>query len=151
MREATGGAYLIYVALFFIGAVMLLFVSALSYNRSFKIKNHIIEIIESHGKFDKIDPDNQTTAEKAIMDYLRDVGYFVNSSYSGNGCPKYNGVSAVEKADSDSYEYCIYMYKNPDTKKVYYKVVTYAYFNFPVIDNLFRFKITGETKLMNEG
>lgn len=149
MREATGGAYLMYIAIFFIGAVMIMFVSALSYNRSFKVKNHIIEVIEEYGKFEASDEKN--SAEGKIIEYLKTVGYFVKSSYGGDGCPKLDGKKAVAKSIQDTFEYCVYDYYNDDNSKVYYKVVTYAYFNFPVIDNLFRYKIYGETKLMDNG
>lgn len=146
MREATGGAYLLYIAIFFISAVMIMFVSALSYNKAFRVKNHIIEIIEEYGKFEASLENG--SAEKEIIDYLGAVGYSINPKYKGNGCKTYDS-NAVKKDDSDTYEYCIYEYINTTTNKVYYKVVTYAYFNFPVIDNIFRYKVYGETKLMD--
>lgn len=141
MRESIGGAYLLYIAIFFIGAVMIIFVSVFSYNRSFKVKNRIIEIIESHGEFDASNANN--SAEKEIMDYLGEVGYWVKPGYN---CPDVGGVSAVAKHSSDTYEYCIYKYTS--NSKTYYKVITYSYFNFPIIDSTFRFTISGETKLL---
>ena len=39
MRESVGGAYLLYIAIFFIIAVLLMFASALSYSRAYKVKN----------------------------------------------------------------------------------------------------------------
>ena len=142
MRESTGGAYLLIIALFFISAVMIMFVSALSYNKSFKVKNRIIEIIESHESYSK-----DSAAEKEIIEYLKDINYNTNPKKQTDYCPPINGKDAIMKNSSDTFEYCVYRFSS-GANKSYYKVVTYSYFKFPIIDSLFKYTIYGETRLM---
>ena len=143
MRESVGGSFLLYICIFFILAVMIMFVSVLSYNKAFKVKNRIIEIIEAHGSFFASNDDG--SAEKDIIDFLKSVGY--NVGYDKNfKCKELKNATIVKKHDSDKFEYCVYEYAVD--KKKYYKVVTYAYFKFPIIDSVFKYEIRGETKLM---
>ena len=142
MRESVGGAYLLYIAIFFISAVLIIFVSTLSYNKAFKAKNRIIEIIEEHGNFDISDSDDST--ENEIINYLIESGYVISKNTFN--CPSINGVNALDKSEKDKFEYCVYEY-NSNGKK-YYKVATYAYFKFPIINSAFKYTVYGETKLI---
>ncbi len=138
MREATGNALLVGMVTSMIAIIMIFFVGSLSYSKSYRIKNYIINIIEKNRGWS--DSNAQT-----VNDYLKKVGYNMKS---GNVCPSMNDHSCtLLNSNTSGYDYCIYQCK--DGGFDFYRVVTYMKFDFPVINNTLKFKVQGETKTFN--
>ncbi len=147
MREGIGGIWLTQLIILF----MLIFVAflalSLNYTKAFKIKNELLTIIEK--KEGLTSGDNGSIA--IINNYLKSNGYFVTKT-----CPEGSyGVSnldnqAVEPAvgNNKPYYYCVTKVKSPSSNnpnKVYYQVNIFFYFNLPVIGDVFKFNVSGNT------
>ena len=127
MRSAIGNSLLMSLVVIFVSAVMLLFVSVLSYSKAYRVKNGIIEIIEKNDGFTKTDADGNNVTEIEINDFLHKSGYRIGTS----DCTKVlqdKGVNEIMQINS-GYNYCVG--KNSTGEKgSYYTVITYVEFNF---------------------
>ena len=45
MKASIGGSMLLYIVLFFVSVVILFFVGIISYNKAYRVKNRIVNII----------------------------------------------------------------------------------------------------------
>ena len=170
MRSAIGNSLLLKFALIFIGLVILFFIGILSYSKAYRVKNRIIEIIEQSGNYDEI-------IVQEINDELDNMGYYMvrdtsfcpveygvnlnENSYKENideSNNDLNGTSNEEDTEDEgvnlnetpyggyTYRYCIY--KINSNEGYYYKVITYAHFDFPIINEGINIKVLGETKIL---
>ena len=132
MREAIGGALLIKLVMFFIVIYVCFLAIAINYSITFRVKNQIINLIESYEGYD--------LAKNSIDDYIADVGYYRSS------------VGTVEIGTGECKSgYCIEEIPvNRDGTKVgtYYKVTTYVTFDFPIIGQISNFPVSGETRVI---
>lgn len=133
MKDAFGGAYMIYVFIGFV-AIFIIFISLiLKYGQAFKVKNEIINIIEEYeGSIV-----SASTSEEIAK-------YIDNSTYRPQlrveDYKPYNGVCNSE------YAYC---YVAHDSKKgTYYTVYTFIDWNFPFFNISGVWTIKGETRLL---
>ncbi|MFI3307327.1 MAG: hypothetical protein R3Y21_02045 [Mycoplasmatota bacterium] len=141
MREAIANASIFNIMMVFIGVIIALLVGSLSYTKAFKVKNGIIEFIENT---DSGYSANQSTVEEQIESFLIDIGYRVNSN-GINNCPTVSGATNGGAAlnPNSNYQYCIYGFES--SRGMYYKVVAYMYFDFPIISSLLTIPVSGET------
>lgn len=144
MREAIGGTWVMQLVIIF----MLIFVAflalSLNYSKAFQMKNEMLSIIE---KYEGVNDKSITI----INNYLSKNGYNVK-----NSCPRNsygvkdlsnNSGSKVNNNNKDYY-YCIQKIKSPSekhSKKAFYRVNISFYFNLPVIGDIFKFTIEGNT------
>lgn len=133
MREATGNALLIGIVSSIIGLIMIFFVGSISYSKAYRVKNYIVNIIEEDRGW------NNTN----IDDYLKDVGYPIRKGE--NRCPGSDNKCTLLSDNNSGYDYCVYECRETETKN-YFKVITFMKFDFPVVRNIIRFNVTGETK-----
>ena len=98
MRSAIGNSLLLSVVIIIASAVMLLFVSILSYSKAYRVKNRIIEIIERHGYFE------DDTVKNEISSYLKDVGYQLGECEEAD---KPEVEQYFSKQDTKGYKYCV--------------------------------------------
>lgn len=139
MREATGNALLTMMMTSIIAIIMIFFVGSISYSKSYRIKNYIINQIEENGKWN-----NELEGE--LDQYFKEVGY--NIKRNNSICPVLNDNNCDKNnLYRGSYEACIYECGNNNK---YYKVITYMKFDFPVIGNSLKLKVQGETKPFND-
>ena len=155
MRESIGGAWIYALVLGFV----LLFTSfislAISYNKVFKVKNEVLSIIE---KYNGVNDKNVDI----IANYLKTSGY----SIKGINGTKCSSLGEEEDTDFGSASTTGYKYFGDFTKKVniaddktmcikriqrernvyIYDVVLFYDFNIPVIGDIFKFKITGQSQ-----
>jgi hypothetical protein len=144
MREAVGHAYILGTVITFMAIFIIIFASSIGYTSAFKARNRIISIIERDAdtmpkeKFDmkKVVPD--------IDKVLGEIGYQVTGNYGYQTCDnKHGGIAINERSN---YRYCLYQHTTP--KGIYYSVVAYMYFEFPIIGTNIEIPIYGETKLL---
>ncbi len=149
MRESIGGTWLTGIVIVF----MLIFVAflalSINYTKAFQMKNDILTMIEKREGF----TDGENGSIKLINNYLSSNGYHTRSRCEAGsyGVTDLNSVSSEYVSDSSSkqYYYCVKKIGakvSENSKKVYYKVNIYFYFNLPVIGDIFKFNIDGTTK-----
>ena len=140
MREAIGNSYIYGIIITFIGIIFLILIGSLSYSKAFKIKNRIIEIIETNESYD----DNIVRTE--IDNYLKSVGYVVTKTSSSGKCSDINGVKAINTIKN--YDYCIYRFNT--VKGPYYHVTVFISFEIPIVSSYLRIPVSGETRIIYE-
>lgn len=157
MKEAIANVGVFNLIIIFTIILLSFFIGSLSYSKAYKVKNRIINEIELDGGF------NDDTAIM-IDNYITDVGYRAESDVN---CSDINGAKSIDT--KSRYQYCLYKYEFkvvsgdkisyvsgdeasyvPEDKiskiVVYYKAITYMYFDVPIIDGLIKIPISGETK-----
>lgn len=150
MREAIGSSLLLYIVIFFIGVVMLFFISMLSYSKAYRVKNRIINIVEEYD-FANFDTDEVVRRKlfEEINSDLISIGYSSSnnkdctsdSSY-GNACVDLN----VPANGGGVHDFCIC--KINASNGYYFEVITYTQFKFPVIENVIASAVHGESKIL---
>ena len=142
MREATGGALLVNIILTFIIIFLALLATSVNYSKAFKVNNRIVNLIEKNQTYN-------SSTKNAIGKYLKNVGYIVTTSQNFCEREKSRFVPDVRRATSIysdiGYRYCVYQVED-SYNKIYYKVVTYMYFDIPVLNEIIKIPVTGETR-----
>ena len=147
MREWIGGAWLVGIVITFVVLFTSYLALSVNYSKAFKVKNEIISLIEENeGLTDK-------TQEK-IVKYLNSTGYYVygpcgkiDEDYLDGAV---NGkLTGYEKqGNADKYKYCVYerSVEGDTLNRKYYRVTVFFKFDIPILDNMFTFPVTGESK-----
>lgn len=146
MRESIGGAWILGIVVVFIVLFTSYLALSVNYSKAFKVKNKIISLIEQN---EGLSDDTQ----KQINDYLNSVGYFVYGTCEYEDDVDFSDtnktVTGYEKhANTDKYKYCVSTRENNNSvlEQKYYRVTVFFKFDLPIIDSLFTFPVTGETK-----
>ncbi len=146
MKEAIANANVFNLMIVFIVILMAFFVGSLGYSKAFKVKDFIINEIEREEEY------NDSMGEE-IDKTLSEIGYRVsksdinrcesvkNTEFAGN----LKGVDVVNK--NSKYEYCVFKIStNSGARSSYrYRVIAYMYFDIPIINNLLKIPVKGET------
>lgn len=132
MKEAIGTSMVFTLIMVFVGIFIVLFVSAISYSKVFKVRNRIIEIIEKHDGFNE-------AAKNEIDENLSAIGYRIVKKK----CPDNNGVQGTQESD---YYYCLYEYST--SRGQYYGVTVFIQFDIPLIGNFINIPVYGETRIL---
>ena len=156
MRESIGATWIFSICLTFIVIFTAYLAISVNYAKAFRIKNHIINMIEENEGF-------RDNSQQRISDYLVSQGYIARGE-----CPEVIRSEDGEEADwgsplcINSYgdaadglcNACIYRLTVGRTEdglnacRSYYKVVTFFNFDLPVINVLTQFKVKGDSKLV---
>lgn len=162
MRDAFGGAFMIKLFLIFIFVYICLTAMALNYAKAFKVKNSVIEYLESN---EITDITNINAEDLMTMDE-----FFYKELVGKRG---YN-VSHYNVCENITYDTLKSKYCHPsgivieqtgtasNTEGVYYTVSTYMSWGIPFLNNLLKlggnnkeentvtglWKISGETRLI---
>ncbi len=154
MREAIGTSYVVNFIITFFILFILVFLATLSYTKAFKVKNKIVDVIEEY-EGDVVDTSSQLKSEPQsdINNKLGQIGYRVsdkktckkNGRYEGNA---FDNVKEISKNGTSNYHYCIYQVDTGKGK--YYGVVTYIYFDIPIVGSTVEIPVYGETKTFTE-
>lgn len=141
MRDAFGGIVNISFIVVFMVIVNGYLAFSASYNKAFRYKNKIINIIEQNEGFDEV-------AKKKIHEYRLSLGYSLDAEI------KVDGATDCIKDDG----YC-YKKESPDNgtgelQKEYYTVVTAVNIDIPILNkfipNMHIFQINGTTKTITK-
>ena len=152
MRESIGAISLLNFIIFFILLVFAFLMGTFSYYKAYRVNNAIVSAIEKYEGFNKY-------SQEEINQKLNGLGY-QRVSFS---CPTERGDGKLIDIKGDvvgdstarGYEgYCVYVYNgDSSTKKatdVYdsYEVVTIITFQFPVIQDLLKLRVSARTGLI---
>lgn len=158
MREAIGNSFVLYFIITFIVLFMLIFVGMSTYNKAFKVKNKITDIIEHYdGDIESNDRLSGSIQDK-IIEKLGAIGYKIDRRSDCEAVKRFNGADGgakgtiIRKSKDDGFRYCIYRFttkkgtaSKPQILKRY-AVVAYAYLEIPIIGAKLDFPVYGETK-----
>ena len=160
MKESIGGVSLFNLVIFFV----LLFAGyisySLNYTKAYNVKNELVNIIKNQGgvctSSSSSESNNCHNFAVQINDYFSDVSY-----HSQGNCPsgwvgyKRNGELAT---DGQNVAFCVKGIKrttgaisNSELPKSYiYKVKLFYQLDIPIIRNLFKLSVDGETSIIYE-
>ncbi len=149
MRGAIGNAMVMNIVITFIILTTAFLVSSISYSKAFKVKTKIIDIIEKYdGDFNKTSG-NESVITSEINQFLGQTGYRTTSATAKGNCNKYvDSSKETLMGTTSSYDICI-IQKNNNSSTYhgpYYKVVVYMYFDFPIIGDMIKIPVSGETR-----
>lgn len=137
MKSATGNTLLINIIITFLVIVLAILVASITYTKAFRVKNRIIDIIESyegdfHNKGDNIIGE--------INSSLNSVGYKISTN---NRCANREGATLI--TTGSNYHYCIYEYIT--SRGSYYGVTAYMYLDIPAVGSYLKLPVRGQTKV----
>lgn len=149
MRGAIGNAMVMNIVITFIILTTAFLVSSISYSKAFKVKTKIIDIIEKYdGNFNKTS-NKESVITSEINQFLGQTGYRTTSATAKGNCNKYvDSSKETLMGTTSSYDICI-IQKNNNSSTYhgpYYKVVVYMYFDFPIIGDMIKIPVSGETR-----
>lgn len=151
MRESTGAAWIFSIVITFIMIFTAYLAVSVNYAKAFRIKNHIISIIEDNEGLDEDDLD-----AFQIDDYLHTSGYAAFGNCNDRSINwEQNDWMLMEDLDiypnnSGRNGVCIYFKDvvNEDDfcPKRYYRVVTFFRLDIPFFGRLLTFSVKGNSK-----
>lgn len=136
MRDAIGGTFMLRILIIFIVLYIVFMCFAVSYAKTFRLKNKVIDILEQQGYDD--------SSVDEINDYLDSNAYDfpgANHSQVSNHCPNasenltINGACIVPKDSGNNRYYQVYLYI------IYY----FPFFHWEVV-----MPVGGETEVIPE-
>lgn len=142
MRESIGSIALYNIIIIFIVITFAILAGTMSYSKAFKANNRIINAIEKYEGYN-------TLSATWIDNFLSSIGYQVEP---GTKCPVRQGVKPMEKVtgtQNANYRFCVYV-QDEETKSynghyVTYGVVTYIYFDVPILGQMLRIPVYGRS------
>ena len=139
MREGIGNAFVYTIVITMVGIILLLLVGSIGYSKAFKVNNRIVDIIEANDGYND-------DAEDEVFEALSSIGYKISAVVS---CPELDESfgNYTKITPTLNYDYCIYKHEN--ARGEYYTVLTYMYFDFPVIGEHVKLKVFNQTKSLN--
>lgn len=157
MKESMSNALILNLIIIFLFIFVILFAGSTAYTKAFKVKNRIISIIERNETTVITKGINNSAVITEINSALKDAGYTVAMNNDtkcsaalnkrfGNQNQTYNVVNT----GANSYRYCVAEFydDNSPMHGRYYAVITYMYFEIPLINKKLEFPVYGETKTM---
>lgn len=125
MRESIGSVFLYNIIILFIIITFAFLSGTLAYVKAFKANSRIVNAIEKYEGYNEL-------ASTEIENVLNTLGY----KQEEPNCGLRDGVSPMEQLGDRKFLFCIY-YHGPEStgqqNKDFYGVVTYMYFDFPVV------------------
>ena len=147
MKGAIGNAMVMNIVITFIVLTTAFLVGSISYSKAYKVKTKIIDIIEKYEGSFSTTSGNKIISE--IDEYLGSIGYRTASSASRSNCNSYARPGEKIATSVPNYDVCIIARSsgnNDGYRGDYYKVVVFMYFDFPVLGDMVKIPVTGETR-----
>lgn len=137
MKEAIGTSLVFNIMMIFVGVIIVILISSISYTKGFKIRNRIIDRIEEYNGYSA-----NSTVATVIEEDLKAIGYkIVETSMCKE---KDNAVRLT--GDYNEYNYCVYEYRT--SKGNYYGVTVFISFDVPLVGDYINIPIYGETRII---
>lgn len=163
MRHSIGSAWIFSICLAFIILFTCYLAITINYAKAFRIKSHIVDLIEEYEGYPTYDSENSDKNRK-IREEID--SYLLNQGYDASGrCEETIQIPENEREvwnllkeegtqlTGNNHRYCIYKRSSLNTEKIcedeaYYKVVVFFKFDLPLIGYLTSFQASGETRLL---
>ena len=171
MRQSIGGAWLFTISIILMMFIIAYVAITIDYSNAYKLKDDVSLYIE---QYNGLNHDSATlivarmkgakfTSKVRCNEGYDTTTYYHGSSYDGNPYSSYQGLVSYQNptiernfAENAPTAYiCIYKYQvvkgsgNDKMDKVFYNVTTSFGFNFPILGNIFNYRVTGETGVIN--
>lgn len=139
MKEVSESTWSFQIIIYFILIFACFLILALSYNKAYVVKNRTLTIIEKYEGVTKesINIINGFMKEKAY----KTIGKCDEDWY---GATDLDG--SYEKSDGTQDFYYCFREQKAKNNKIYYTVQVFYKFNLPILENIFNYKIEGDTK-----
>lgn len=146
MRTSIGSTWVFGLIVIFILIFTAYLAVTVNYSKAFDVKNGVLDIIEEEEGLTSRETTDDLGAIQKIDAYLSGAGY---NSYGF--CPTdYVGYNPMTNTGGrgTKYRYCVQKvntYDDIEIQKSYYNVVMFFRLDLPMFENLFTFRVTGET------
>lgn len=139
MKQSIGSTFLLNFIVIFIILMFAFLLAIMSYMKAFKINSGISNAIENNEGYNSL-------AQTDITRFLTGFGYRIDRAGSRT-CPRKNGQNAIQV---QGFRYCIYEY--PTNREGYFKygIITYIYFDIPIINQVAALPVYTETEKIYE-
>lgn len=143
MKQAIGSVPLYNIIIIFIVITFGFLTATLSYMKAFKVNSAIAKSLENYEGYNIL-------SNQEITNSLNTIGYRI-SDVNSFTCPVRNGVNPVNAISGKNHVYCIYelnYYQNGNVKTRYfnYGIVTYIFFDIPLIGETLKIPVYSETE-----
>lgn len=131
MRESMGSVFLYNIIILFIIITFAFLSGTLAYMKAFKANSRIVNAIEKYEGYNSL-------SSIEIENALGTLGY----KKEDPKCDLRDGITPMEQIGNDTYMFCIYRYDYENSNiaglehKSFYGVLTYMYFDFPIIGRI---------------
>ena len=142
MKESIGTTWIFQMVIIFILIFVSFLIVTLTYSKTFKTRNELINIIEKY--------EGVTEESLSIMNqYLR-----YNSYQAMKKCPaNWYGVASIEKIEIEKvgngsvrkYYYCLKRNVSKKSSLVHYDIKVFFKFNLPIFETIGTFTVNGST------
>ncbi len=157
MREAIGGTWLFQIVIVFVLLFAGFMCLTINQSKAFNVKDRIIQTIQTHNGIDlngRCNNDNSAICE--ISKYLIDSSYRTTGSCNNEGDGVvYHGFTRDGRPTDHDAAFCVarigitnnssFASELP-TSVGYYRVIVFYQLDLPIFNDLFNFKIKGDTK-----
>lgn len=129
MRESIGSVFLYNIIILFIIVTFAFLSGTLAYVKAFKANSRIVNAIEKYEGYNDL-------SAKEINNVLNTIGYKKETPRCN---PTRGTGELMEQLGNTNYLYCIYHFNPNNTdmqNKDIYGVVTYMYFDFPIVGRI---------------
>jgi len=143
MKQAIGSVPIYNIIMVFIVITFGFLAATLSYMKAFKVNGMIAKSLENYEGYNSL-------ADAEITKNLTSIGYRMGDS-STYTCPTKKGKNAVSAGATKNHVYCIYEYDyyqagNVKTKYFNYGILTYIFFDVPIVGGTFKIPVYSETE-----
>ncbi len=148
MREAIGSLSITQIVIFFLILFSGFMSVSINVNKAYKVRNEIITIIQKNNGF------NEETLTQ-IQEYMTEVGYRSKGTcdaddgvgYKASGYGNATGNNALMCVKQVAIEYETSNKTKPQfPTAAYYQIKVFFSLDIPIINNVFRFALTGSTR-----
>ena len=141
MRDAFGSTFMFKLIIVFIVFYVSFMTIALSYAKTFRVKNGVINILEQYQYNSSV---VNHRALNVMHEYLKDFTYI--GLDSNNKKMLKETCQGINYDNGNIYSNGVCIARNPiDDNKVYYDVTVYLVISFPLFNQKFLIPIKGET------
>ena len=149
MKEAIGGTWLFQIVIAFILLFTGYICLSINHTKAYNVKNNIVESIERAEGIDlSVDANSGEETIKKISNYLKEASYRTTGNCPDNYQPynrdgikdEHNAAFCINEVETGSGDF-------PSMK--YYRVIVFYQLDLPLFNQVFNFKVTGDTKKIN--
>lgn len=123
MRESIGSMFLYNIIILFIIVTFAFLSGTLSYVKAFKTNSRIVNAIEKFEGYNDL-------SNIEIVNTLKTLGYRTGEAK----CDVRDNIVASQQLGEEKFQYCVYRYEYE--KKDFYGVLTYMYFDLPIVGEI---------------
>lgn len=149
MRESINGAWLLGIVMVFM-VIFIAYISiSINYSNAYRMKTQMVTALEQYEGFNE--------KSLARLEAIRSGYNYTNTApcdvgENGQAVGVLDGVVSTTNPPTGVYNYCITREKRPaqdgEEDKYYYTIVVFFDFNLPVLGDIFKFKVSGETNVI---